>query len=85
MLDYHVILDLMPTIAGLYSQARLGGEVNLTAVQSAILVAVGQQRKTIEEVEVRHVALSFRGMSALTYSRLSFIFPSLKHSRCLSK
>ncbi len=56
MLDYHVILDLMPTTAGLYFQKRLGGEVRLTAVQSAILLAVGLQRKTIEEVEVRGVA-----------------------------
>lgn len=52
MLDYHVILDLMPTVAGLYFQKRLGEEVRLTAVQSAILLAVGLQRKSVEEVEV---------------------------------
>lgn len=57
MLDYHVILDLMPTVAGLYFQKRLGEEVKLTAVQSAILLAVGLQRKTVEEVEVRRVTL----------------------------
>lgn len=54
MLDYHVILDLMPIVAGLYFLRRLGEEVKLTAVQSAILLAVGLQRKSVEDVEVRH-------------------------------
>ncbi|XP_006462977.1 hypothetical protein AGABI2DRAFT_224663 [Agaricus bisporus var. bisporus H97] len=51
MLDYHVILDLMPIVAGLYFLRRLGEEVKLTAVQSAILLAVGLQRKSVEDVE----------------------------------
>lgn len=64
MLDYHVILDLMPTVANLYFQKRLGasargadaqateGPVRLTAVQSSILLAIGLQRKTLEDLEV---------------------------------
>ncbi|PPQ68401.1 hypothetical protein CVT26_006073 [Gymnopilus dilepis] len=64
MLDYHVILDLMPSVAELYFQKRLGsasssndtqnggeGPLRLTAVQSSILLAMGLQRKTIEELE----------------------------------
>ncbi|KAH8114397.1 DUF699-domain-containing protein [Phellopilus nigrolimitatus] len=51
LLDYHVILDLLPTIAPLYFEKRLGEEVRLSAVQSAILLAIGLQRKSIEEVE----------------------------------
>lgn len=53
ILDYHVILDLLPTIATLYFEKRLSGEVKLSAVQSSILLALGLQRKSIEEVEVR--------------------------------
>jgi N-acetyltransferase 10 len=53
MLDYHVVLDLLPSSAALYFERRLGAEVRLSAVQSAILLALGLQRKTIEEVEVR--------------------------------
>jgi N-acetyltransferase 10 len=53
MLDYHVVLDLLPSSAALYFERRLGTEVRLSAVQSAILLALGLQRKTIEEVEVR--------------------------------
>lgn len=52
MLDYHVIMDLLPTVASLYFEKRLGEEVRLSAVQSSILLALGLQRKTIEEVEV---------------------------------
>jgi N-acetyltransferase 10 len=51
MLDYHVILDLLPTAGSLYFEKRLGEEVRLSAVQSAILLAIGLQRKTVEEVE----------------------------------
>ncbi|KAF8638996.1 hypothetical protein AX17_001798 [Amanita inopinata Kibby_2008] len=51
MLDYHVVLDLLPTVASLYFQQRLGDEARLSAVQSSILLALGLQRKTVEEVE----------------------------------
>lgn len=51
MLDYHVILDLLPTVALLYFEKRLGDEIRLSAVQSSILLALGLQRKTIEEIE----------------------------------
>lgn len=56
MLDYHVILDLMPTVASLYFLKRLGSsDVRLTAVQSSILLALGLQRKSFEDLEVsRH-------------------------------
>ncbi|KAH9948851.1 GNAT acetyltransferase 2-domain-containing protein [Amylocystis lapponica] len=50
-LDYHVIMDLLPTVAALYFEKRLGTEVRLSAVQSSILLALGLQRKAIEEVE----------------------------------
>ncbi len=52
MLDYHVILDLLPTVASLYFEKRLGNEVKLSAIQSSILIALGSQRKSVEDVEV---------------------------------
>jgi len=59
MLDYHVILDLLPIIASLFFQRRLGDQVRLTAVQSSILLALGLQRKTIEDVEAElHLPVS---------------------------
>jgi N-acetyltransferase 10 len=53
MVDYHVIMDLLPTVSSLYFEKRLGEEVKLGAVQCSILLALGLQRKTIEQVEVR--------------------------------
>jgi N-acetyltransferase 10 len=49
MLDYHVILDLVPLIAGLYFSDRL--QISLSGVQRAILLAIGLQRKGIDDLE----------------------------------
>ncbi|ETW81501.1 hypothetical protein HETIRDRAFT_64813 [Heterobasidion irregulare TC 32-1] len=51
-LDYHVILDLLPTVASLYFEKRLGDGIRLSAIQSSLLLGMGLQRKTVEEVEV---------------------------------
>lgn len=51
MLDYHVIIDMIPTIAQLYFSGRLKPAVSLTGVQSSILLAIGLQRKVLEDVE----------------------------------
>jgi tRNA(Met) C34 N-acetyltransferase TmcA len=51
-LDYHVILDLLPTVAMLYFEKRLGEEVRLSAIQSSLLLGMGLQRKSVEVVEV---------------------------------
>jgi N-acetyltransferase 10 len=51
MLDYHVVLDLIPTLATLYFTGRLKPAVKLTGVQSSILLAVGLQRKDLSAVE----------------------------------
>lgn len=45
-------MDLLPVVSSLYFEKRLGEEVRLGAVQSSILLALGLQRKTIEQVEV---------------------------------
>ncbi|KAI9811366.1 MAG: killer toxin resistant protein [Pycnora praestabilis] len=51
MLDYHVILDLIPTIADMYFTGRLKSSIKLTGVQTSILLAIGLQRKVLEDVE----------------------------------
>lgn len=50
MLDYHVILDLLPTIATLYFTSRLP-QISLSGVQQAILLSIGLQRKDLNAVE----------------------------------
>jgi N-acetyltransferase 10 len=70
-LDYHVILDLLPTVALLFFEKRLGNEVRLSVIQSSILLGMGLQRKSVEEVEVRDrlILLSDPGLSAHTLTR----------------
>ncbi|PYH50048.1 ribosome biosynthesis protein KRE33 [Aspergillus saccharolyticus JOP 1030-1] len=51
LLDYHVILDMVPTIAEFYFSGRLSGKVSLSGVQQSILLAIGLQRKNIEALE----------------------------------
>lgn len=54
MLDYHVILDMIPTIALLYFSGRLQPAVSLTGVQCSILLAIGLQRKVLEDIQKEH-------------------------------
>lgn len=51
MLDYHVILDMLPAIATLYFTGRLKGQVKMSGIQTAILLGVGLQRKEFSDVE----------------------------------
>lgn len=50
LLDYHVIVDLLPLLSSLYFSGRMGSSVSLSSVQSAILLAVGLQRKSVDDV-----------------------------------
>jgi N-acetyltransferase 10 len=49
MLDYHVILDLLPALASLYFIGRLS-PLHLSGVQTSLLLAIGLQRKTLDDV-----------------------------------
>ncbi|KAI8926506.1 GNAT acetyltransferase 2-domain-containing protein [Entophlyctis helioformis] len=57
LLDYHVIMDLVPSLTQLYALDMLTGTsdgidaVKMSAVQAAIMVAIGLQKKTVEDVE----------------------------------
>ena len=51
MVDYHLIIDLIPTLAKLYFTGRLDPSINLSVVQAAIFVSLGLQHKLLEEIE----------------------------------
>ncbi|KAI1299816.1 hypothetical protein EDD11_006421 [Mortierella claussenii] len=58
LLDYHVILDLLPQIANVWFDGRVNDAgFKLTNIQSALLLAVGLQRKTIDDFE-KEIGLS---------------------------
>uniref|UniRef100_A0A7E4UYI6 RNA cytidine acetyltransferase n=1 Tax=Panagrellus redivivus TaxID=6233 RepID=A0A7E4UYI6_PANRE len=50
LVDHHLVTDIVPTVAGLYFTEKLHEDVTLNLIQSAILVGVGLQRKTVDEV-----------------------------------
>jgi N-acetyltransferase 10 len=50
MLDYHVVLDLLPIIATLYFTGRIQSNVNMNGPQKCILLGIGLQRKDIDTV-----------------------------------
>ena len=51
LLDYHVVLDLAPTLATLYFRQRLGPDFTMSPAQQAILLALGLQRKPVEAMQ----------------------------------
>lgn len=51
MLDYHVILDLLPCLTELYFNGKFHADTRLSGVQSSILLSLGLQRKAVEEIE----------------------------------
>lgn len=80
LLDYHVILDLLPQLAELYFHGRLGADVRLSGVQSSILLALGLQRKNIDDIE-RELTLPSSQLLALFIKivrRMSTYFKALE-------
>ncbi|KAJ5824615.1 hypothetical protein N7447_006955 [Penicillium robsamsonii] len=51
LLDYHVILDLVPALSDYYFGNRLDGKVSLSGVQQSILLAIGLQHKNLDDLE----------------------------------
>ncbi|KAJ5893311.1 RNA cytidine acetyltransferase [Penicillium taxi] len=51
LLDHHVILDMVPTLSEYYFANRLGGKVSLSGIQQSILLAIGLQHKSIDDLE----------------------------------
>ena len=49
LVDYHMILDLIPSLARFYYLNRL--PVDLTVIQMALLASIGLQHRTIDQLE----------------------------------
>lgn len=50
MVDYHLIMDLIPSVARIFFLMQLG-DLSLTAAQSALLLGLGLQHKSVEQLE----------------------------------
>ncbi|XP_077143106.1 RNA cytidine acetyltransferase [Ranitomeya variabilis] len=50
MVDYHLIMDLIPSISKMFFLQKFGG-LNLSAAQCALLLGVGLQHKSVDQLE----------------------------------
>ncbi|XP_051917493.1 RNA cytidine acetyltransferase [Hippocampus zosterae] len=50
MVDYHLIMDLIPTVARLFFLNQLG-DVSLSVAQCAMLLGIGLQHKSVDQLE----------------------------------
>lgn len=50
LIDYHVILDMIPSVANLFFQDRL--DISLSAGQKSILLGIGLQHKSVDKLTV---------------------------------
>uniref|UniRef100_A0A8C3BBH2 RNA cytidine acetyltransferase n=1 Tax=Cairina moschata TaxID=8855 RepID=A0A8C3BBH2_CAIMO len=50
MVDYHLIMDMVPTIARMFFLNQLG-DISLSAAQSALLLGIGLQHKSLDQLE----------------------------------
>eukprot|EP00828_Plagiopyla_frontata_P043795 TRINITY_DN6967_c0_g1_i2.p2 TRINITY_DN6967_c0_g1~~TRINITY_DN6967_c0_g1_i2.p2 ORF type:complete len:352 (+),score=62.38 TRINITY_DN6967_c0_g1_i2:1053-2108(+) len=52
LIDYHLILDLVPIFARLYFEYKLGKKFRLSSGQGAILLGIGLQLRSIDSVGI---------------------------------
>ncbi|GAB5577713.1 RNA cytidine acetyltransferase isoform X1 [Prionailurus iriomotensis] len=50
MVDYHLIMDLIPAVSRMYFLNQLG-DLSLSAAQSALLLGIGLQHKSVDQLE----------------------------------
>ncbi|XP_037307846.1 RNA cytidine acetyltransferase [Pungitius pungitius] len=50
MVDYHLVMDLIPTVARMYFLRQLG-DISLSAAQCALLLGIGLQHKSVDQLE----------------------------------
>jgi N-acetyltransferase 10 len=79
LLDYHVILDLMPTLANLYFSDRLRDGVKLPGAQQSVLLSIGLQHKDLDQVarELTITSSQLLGMLIKILKKITTHFASL--------
>ncbi|NWU77190.1 NAT10 acetyltransferase, partial [Onychorhynchus coronatus] len=50
MVDYHLIMDMVPTIARMFFLNQMG-DISLSAAQSALFLGIGLQHKSLDQLE----------------------------------
>ncbi|KAF4802025.1 RNA cytidine acetyltransferase [Turdus rufiventris] len=50
MVDYHLIMDMVPTLARMFFLSQMG-DISLSAAQSALFLGIGLQHKSLDQLE----------------------------------
>ncbi|KDR10713.1 RNA cytidine acetyltransferase [Zootermopsis nevadensis] len=82
LVDYHLVMDLIPTLAHLYFLNHMGS-THLSAVQSAIVLGLGLQYKTVDNLasELELPASQLLGLFNRTIRRcVQYLTGILEHS-----
>ncbi|KAK0425983.1 hypothetical protein QR680_009485 [Steinernema hermaphroditum] len=79
MIDHHLVTDLLPVVSKLYFNDKVSEEVRINIVQSAILLGLGLQHKTVDHLvkELEMPANQILALFSKTMRRLSDYFDSL--------
>ncbi|OTF81490.1 N-acetyltransferase-like protein [Euroglyphus maynei] len=79
LVDYHLIVDLLPTIAKLYFSNRFDPSFHLSHVQNAILLGIGLQHKNIDAIseEFNIPATQILGLFSRSIKKMTNYFRSL--------
>jgi len=82
MLDHHVVLDLLPQLSAWYFTGRFGEAVQLSGVQSALLLALGLQKKSAENIaaELNLPVSQVLALLVKIYRKMSSHFRNLQTS-----
>jgi N-acetyltransferase 10 len=82
LLDYHVILDLMPTLANAYFSDRLRDGVKLPGAQQSVLLSIGLQHKDLDDVskELTITSSQLLGMLVKIMKKITTHFSTLVSS-----
>nr|XP_027198330.1 RNA cytidine acetyltransferase-like [Dermatophagoides pteronyssinus] len=79
LVDYHLIVDLLPTIAKLYFNNRFDPSFHLSHVQNAILLGIGLQHKNVDSIaeEFKLPGTQILGLFSRTIKKMTNYFRSL--------
>ncbi|UXI20139.1 box C/D snoRNA protein 1 [Sarcoptes scabiei] len=79
LVDYHLIVDLLPIVSRLYFLDQFGPNFHMSYVQNAILLGIGLQHKNIDTIaeELKIPATQILGLFNRSIKKISIFFRNL--------
>lgn len=79
LVDYHLIVDLLPTISRLYFLNKFSSDFHMSHIQNAILLAIGLQHKDVDTIaeELNIPSTQVLGLFSRSIKKISNYFRGL--------